>query len=117
MNDSAGWSGSQSTSLVRYAAFKTACVPLFWMICLPTPAFASSLIELNLQKRDRESGRILASNESADPSRIGVVIIDMWNTNDCMTNAQRAGALVPRMNKALGAARRLGMSIIWAPTD
>jgi hypothetical protein len=87
------------------------------MICLPTPAFASSRIELNLQKRDRESGRILASNESADPSRIGVVIIDMWNTNDCMTNAQRAAALVPRMNKALDAARRLGMSIIWAPTD
>ena len=41
----------------------------------------------------------------------------MWNTNDCMTNAQRAAALVPRMNKVLEVARRLGMQIIWAPTD
>ena len=78
---------------------------------------AASPIGLTLQTRDRESGRILATNESVDPSKIGVVIIDMWNTNDCMTNAQRAAALVPRMNKALEAARRLGMSIIWAPTD
>jgi nicotinamidase-related amidase len=72
---------------------------------------------LTLQTRDRESGRTLATNESIDPSKIGIVIVDMWNTNDCMTNAQRAAALVPRMNKALEAARRLGMSIIWAPTD
>ena len=41
----------------------------------------------------------------------------MWNTNDCMTNAQRCAALVPRMNKVLAVARHLGMQIIWAPTD
>jgi nicotinamidase-related amidase len=69
------------------------------------------------QTRARETGRILATDERIDPTKIGVVIIDMWNTNDCMTNAQRAAALVPRMNKVLEVARRLGMQIIWAPTD
>jgi len=77
----------------------------------------AAAIDLTLQTRGRETGGILASKESIDPTKIGIVIIDMWNTNDCMTNAQRAAALVPRMNKALEAARRLGMQIIWAPTD
>jgi nicotinamidase-related amidase len=102
---------------MRYPALKAACIPLLWIIGLPTSSAAVSPIGLTLQTRDRESGGTLATKEWVDPSRIGVVIVDMWNTNDCMTNAQRAAALVPRMNKALDAARRLGMSIIWAPTD
>src|SRR5207247_7659365 len=65
----------------------------------------------------RRSSDLVARKEAIDPAKIGVVIIDMWNTNDCMTNAQRAAALVPRMNKVLEVARRLGMQIIWAPTD
>ncbi len=103
--------------MMHHTALKTACVPLLWMIFLTMAGAAGPPLGLTLQTRDRESGRILARNESVDPSKIGIVIIDMWNTNDCMTNAQRAGALVPRMNKALQAARHLGMSIIWAPTD
>ena len=91
-------------------------VSLLLMTCLLTGA-AGSAIELSLQTRDRETGRILSTNESIDLKKTGIVIVDMWNTNDCMTNAQRAAALVPRMNKVLEAARRLGMQIIWAPTD
>jgi nicotinamidase-related amidase len=102
---------------MRHAALRAALVPLLLFTCLPMAGVAASPIGLTLQTRDRESGRILAANDSVESSRIGIVIIDMWNTNDCMTNAQRAAALVPRMNKALDAARRLGMSIIWAPTD
>jgi len=94
-----------------------ACVLLLLMTYRPMVGAPGSAIELTLQSRDRETGRILAKNESIDPRKIGIVVIDMWNTNDCMTNAQRAAALVPRMNKALEAARRLGMQIIWAPTD
>lgn len=78
---------------------------------------AAGSISLSLQTRDRATSRIISTTGQIDPSRTGVVIIDMWNTNDCMTNAQRAAALVPRMNKVLEGARRLGMQIIWAPTD
>jgi hypothetical protein len=74
-------------------------------------------IDFTLQTRDHDTQRIIARKEAIDPAKTGIVIIDMWNTNDCMTNAQRAAALVPRMNKVLEAARRLGMQIIWAPTD
>jgi hypothetical protein len=95
----------------------SAAIALLLMTCQPKARAAGSAIELTLQTRDRETGRILATNQSIDRRKIGVVIVDMWNTNDCMTNAQRAAALVPRMNKVLEAARRLGMQIIWAPTD
>ncbi len=84
-----------------HRAWKAACVSLLCMICLPIAGVAASPIGLTLQTREGESGRVLATKESVDASKIGVVIIDMWNSNDCMTNAQRAAALVPRMNKAL----------------
>jgi hypothetical protein len=102
---------------VRRAAGTTALLSILIMACLPLPATASTAIELVLQTRTRETGGILTTKERIEAARIGVVIVDMWNTNDCMTNAQRAAALVPRMNKALEGARRLGMQIIWAPTD
>jgi hypothetical protein len=78
---------------------------------------AGAPVEFTLQTRSPEPGGPVTTRQSIDPTRIGVVVIDMWNTNDCMTNAQRAAALVPRMNGALAAARRLGMQIIWTPTD
>jgi hypothetical protein len=74
-------------------------------------------IDLNLQTRARDSGAARLVRASIDPTKIGIVVIDMWNTNDCLTNAQRAAAMVPRMNRALEAARHLGMQIIWTPTD
>jgi len=95
----------------------TTAVVLFPMIAGIPRAGAAVPLEWTLQTRDRETGRIVVTKERVDPTQIGVVIVDMWNTNDCMTNAQRCAALVPRMNKALQGARRLGMQIIWAPTD
>ena len=97
--------------MTLHVAVRLVCVYLL------TAAAASASMELTLQTRDPETGRVLTAKEPIDPAKTGVVIIDMWNTNDCMTNAQRASALVPRMNKALEGARRLGMQIIWAPTD
>jgi hypothetical protein len=107
----------QRASLMRRTAVSPAWVSLVMMVCVPPAEAAGAAIDLTLQTRAGETGRTLATKESIDPTKMGVVIIDMWNTNDCMTNAQRAAALVPRMNKALEGARRLGMQIIWAPTD
>jgi nicotinamidase-related amidase len=99
----------------------TALVPLhalcLAMACGFFAAAANSSIVFNLQTRRHETGALVVAKESIDPAKIGVVVIDMWNTNDCMTNAQRAAAMVPRMNKALEAARHLGMQIIWSLTD
>ncbi len=93
-----------------------ACVPLLLAMFMPPPAAAAE-IELSLQTRDRKTGRVIAASDRIDPARIGVVIVDMWNTNGCMPTPQRTPALLPRMHRVLEGARRLGAQIIWAPTD
>jgi hypothetical protein len=100
-----------------YIAVRSAWATLLIMTCMLPVEAGGPAVDFTLQTRDRETRRSVARKEAIDPAKIGIVIIDMWNTNDCMTNAQRAAALVPRMNKVLEVARRLGMQIIWAPTD
>src|ERR1051326_5938413 len=101
---------------LRPVAARIVCASLTMALCIPLSG-AGPALELTLQTRVRDTDRAVTTNQRIDAAKIGVVIVDMWNTNDCMTNAQRAAALVPRMNKVLEAARRLGMQIIGAPTD
>lgn len=54
---------------------------------------------------------------AVDAARIAIVIVDMWHYHWCRTWVGRAGALIPRMNKALSVARKLGITVIHAPTD
>jgi nicotinamidase-related amidase len=70
-----------------------------------------------LRARKIENGQPSTATMPIDPRKIGVVVVDMWNHHWCMTAAHRVHALVPRMNRALAGARRLGMSVMWAPTD
>ena len=63
------------------------------------------------------TGEAVVSEIPMAAAEIGVVAVDTWNYHWCMTAAQRVGAMVPRMNRVLEGARRLGMSILWAPTD
>jgi len=52
-----------------------------------------------------------------DPARTAVVVIDMWDRHWCATYTARVGNLVPRMNLALDAARKLGIQVVFAPSD
>ena len=52
-----------------------------------------------------------------DPSSTAVVVIDMWNKHWCKTYTKRVSNMVPRMNEAIEAARRLGLQIVFAPSD
>ena len=52
-----------------------------------------------------------------DPKQVGIVVVDMWNYHWCKTAAMRVGALVPRMNRVLDAARGLGMTVMLCPSD
>ena len=52
-----------------------------------------------------------------DAATVGVIAIDTWNYHWCMTAAHRLAAMVPRINYIFDCARRMGMSILWAPTD
>jgi hypothetical protein len=74
-------------------------------------------ITLHLQSRDPASGEIRSTTETVDPSKVGVVVVDMWNWHWCKTSTMRVAALVPRMKHVLAAAHDMGMSIFWCPSD
>jgi alpha-L-fucosidase len=81
------------------------------------PRAQPSEIELDLQTRDPKTGQALVTKQKLDATKVGIVIVDPWNYHWCMTAAQRFAAMGPRMNRTLEAARKLGMQVIWCPTD
>ncbi len=73
-------------------------------------------IIVQFQRRD-SNNRVVRYQEKIDPSTVGVVVIDMWNWHWCKTNAGRDASMMPRMNKCLEGARKLGMQVFFCPTD
>lgn len=77
----------------------------------------SAEIELTLQTREAATGRIVLTPERVDPKRVGVIAVDVWNFHWCKTATLRVDAIVPRLNRALEAARALGMTVMLCPSD
>ena len=81
---------------------------------------AVASVKLTLQRRtadDKHDVRIVTREESVEPARAAVVVVDMWNQHWCKTLSARTAALVGRMNRALAAARKLGMPVVFMPSD
>ena len=74
-------------------------------------------MELTLQTRDSETGEIQQALEKIDPRKVGVVAVNVWNFHWCKTATMRVDAIVPRLNKALEAAREMGMTVMLCPSD
>ena len=74
-------------------------------------------LTLHLQRRDPLTGAVATQTEEVDPKRVGVIAVDVWNYHWCKTATMRVDAIVPRINKALEAARSLGMTIMLCPSD
>lgn len=98
--------------------------PVLWIRLIASlwlfAAFATvpaRAITLELQRRDPVTGAILLQPETVDPRHVGVIAVDVWNHHWCKTATMRVDAIVPRMNKALDAARLLGMTVMLCPSD
>jgi hypothetical protein len=74
-------------------------------------------LHLSLETRDAKTNQIITRTEDVEASHLGIVIIDPWSYHWCMTWTEQAGGMTRRMNRANEAARKLGIQIIWAPTD
>ncbi|MHB1556109.1 MAG: NPCBM/NEW2 domain-containing protein [Isosphaeraceae bacterium] len=83
---------------------------------LPNPSRADE-IELTLRTRDPKTGAVRTAAERVDPRRVGVIAVDVWNYHWCKTATMRVDALVPRIDRALEAARALGMTVMLCPSD
>ena len=90
---------------------------VFSLVILSVTGRPASSIELTLQSRDVATGEIRVAKESVDPVKIGVVAVDVWNWHWCKTATMRVDAIVPRLNKALDAARSMGMTVMLCPSD
>ena len=87
------------------------------LLALAAAAARAEEIELTLQTRNPASGKIQLATEKVDAKRVGVIAVDVWNFHWCKTATMRVDAIVPRMNKALDAARTLGMTVMLCPSD
>ncbi|MBM3838115.1 MAG: hypothetical protein FJ398_09145 [Verrucomicrobia bacterium] len=87
------------------------------MALLAVAATHAAEMELHLQTRDPATGKITLATERVDPKRVGVIAVDVWNFHWCKTATMRVDAIVPRLNKALEAARALGMTVMLCPSD
>jgi nicotinamidase-related amidase len=73
-------------------------------------------IELEVQRREPGGERVIEKIKIAR-ARTAVVVIDMWDRHWCKTYTARVANMVPRMNQTLAAARKLGLQVVWAPSD
>ena len=87
------------------------------LLVLTSIAASGAEIELTLQTRDPATSKIRLASEKIDPKRVGVIAVDVWNYHWCKTATMRVDVIVPRMNKALEAARALGMTVMLCPSD
>ena len=75
-----------------------------------------SVLTLDCRRRDVDGG-VRTTPAAVSATRVGVVVIDMWNGYPCCTGRGLFAALVPRMNRALAGMRALGATVIHAPSD
>jgi len=87
------------------------------VVCAAEGKGANNTFELNLQRRDPANGKVIITKEQIHPAKTAIVVIDMWDRHWCRTYTARVGNMVPRMNKTLDAARKLGIQIVFAPSD
>ena len=73
-------------------------------------------IELVVQTRDKD-GKAVKATIGIVPAKTAVVAIDMWDRHWCKTHAARVGNMAPRMNRVLDACRKLGVQVVFAPSD
>ena len=71
---------------------------------------------LDLQQRD-DSGEITVTQQTFHGSQLAALVVDTWNSHPDSEMASRTASLVPRMNQALDAARDLGITVIFCPSD
>jgi nicotinamidase-related amidase len=76
-------------------------------------------LRLRLRERPKAPGgqfRAVERTADWDVAETAVIVCDMWDDHYCKSAAQRVGALVPRMNQVLTAARGHGVMVIHGPS-
>ena len=81
-----------------------------------SPSTEIRSFSLTVQRRD-QGGGIVSRKVTIDSGKTAVVVVDMWDRHWCKTYTARVANMVPRMNRTLEAARKLGIQVVHAPSD
>ena len=77
---------------------------------------AAAGVTVTVQRRDAD-GQPTVERITLDAKKTAVVVVDMWDKHWCKTYTRRVANLVPRINATLAAARKLGFTVVHAPSD
>ena len=85
---------------------------LGFISCTPN----NNTVNFSLQQRDPGSNKIITKDETINPGKTAIIVIDMWNDHRCISAAGRVAEMAPAVNNTLKAARHKGIFIIHAPS-
>ncbi len=82
------------------------------------PAQQGATLRLDTRSRVEREGEIAAIQRLVNwkAAETAIIICDMWNDHYCLSSVGRVVAMIPEMNRVIGAARGLGVSIVHAPS-
>ncbi len=92
------------------------CWAVLSLLAVTAVAADRRAFELEVQRRGQDGQRVMEKVKVV-PVRTAVVVIDMWDRHWCKTFTARVANMVPRMNLTIAAARKLGLQVVWAPSD
>lgn len=83
-----------------------------------TVSTPEAALRLDARRRIEEDGSVSAVVEKTlwRASQTAAIVCDMWDDHYCRSSVRRMVAMIPRMNRVLGAARELGVSVVHAPS-
>ena len=81
-----------------------------------SPVSATEPFVLTLQTRNDEN-HISVETKKINGSQIAIVVMDMWDRHGCDSITEQIDELIRPMDKTLAAARQLGISVVFSPTD
>jgi nicotinamidase-related amidase len=91
---------------------RTFCLSLGSAICLT----ANQSPSLRLRARARRDGVPVEQPVLWRIAETAIIVCDMWDDHYCKNAARRVEQMAPKMNYVLGAARKIGVRIIHAPS-
>ena len=55
--------------------------------------------------------------EKVPCDKVGIIVMDIWDRHWCKSWTARDAAMIPKMNKVLQLARKIGVLVIFSPSS
>ncbi|MEO6962515.1 MAG: hypothetical protein ABIY90_11140, partial [Puia sp.] len=84
---------------------------------LTSNAQENKIMVLHLEPIDPGTGKIQKDIERVPADKVGIIVTDMWDKHWCKSWTAREAAMVPKMNRILASARKMGVQVIFSPSS